>query len=98
MSMSKSLSPLIPASQVPPPQKIDIEDVTGRPEPRPSRKAKATPSQATGGAKYTNPEYMQLKVYVPRRIKTAAARKWEDSGGRDLSDLIESLLSKYLST
>ncbi len=50
------------------------------------------------GAKYTDPDFMQLKVYVRRKTKTAAARKWEDSGGRELSELVENLLKKYLSS
>jgi hypothetical protein len=62
---------------------------------RTSHKSGPTPSTA---AKYTNPDFMQLKVYVRRKTKTAAARKWEDSGGRELSELIETLLEQYLSS
>jgi hypothetical protein len=62
---------------------------------RTSHKSGPTPGTA---AKYTNPDFMQLKVYVRRKTKTAAARKWEDSGGRELSELIETLLEQYLSS
>jgi hypothetical protein len=62
---------------------------------RTSHKSGSTPGTA---AKYTNPDFMQLKVYVRRKTKTAAARKWEDSGGRELSELIETLLEQYLSS
>ena len=62
---------------------------------RTSHKSGPTPGTA---AKYTNPDFMQLKVYVRRKTKTAAARKWEDSGGRELSELIENLLKQYLSS
>ncbi len=58
---------------------------------------KTAPAPATG-AKYTDPDFMQLKVYVRRKTKTAAARKWEDSGGRELSELVETLLERYLSS
>ena len=61
-------------------------------KPRPEKKT------ATGIAKSTNPEYVQLKVYVPGATRRKAVRKWEDEGGRDMSDLIEKLLIEYLRT
>jgi hypothetical protein len=64
-------------------------------KPRTAPKSGSNPGT---GAKYTDPDFMQLKVYVRRKTKTAAARKWEDSGGRELSELIETLLEKYLSS
>lgn len=64
---------------------------------KPRTAPKNGPNPGTG-AKYTDPDFMQLKVYVRRKTKTAAARKWEDSGGRELSELIETLLEKYLSS
>ncbi len=64
---------------------------------KPRTAHKSGPTSGTG-AKYTDPDFMQLKVYVRRKTKTAAARKWEDSGGRELSGLIETLLKKYLSS
>lgn len=66
-------------------------------KPRPRTARKNVPAPATG-AKYTDPDFMQLKVYVRRKTKTAAARKWEDSGGRELSELVETLLEQYLSS
>ncbi len=50
------------------------------------------------GAKSSNPDFMQLKVYVRKTTKRQAARKWEDENGGDVSDLIENLLQKYLSS
>jgi len=55
-------------------------------------------STQTKPVKSRDADYVQFKVYVKKKTKTAAARKWEDQGGRDLSDLIEDLLLKYLST
>lgn len=86
------------------PEQIDLEEVTGKPaqqpKPRRTRATAAAPTPlaapAPTGAKYSNPDFMQLKVYVRRKTKTAAARKWEDAGGRDLSDLVENLLQQYL--
>jgi uncharacterized protein YggE len=58
---------------------------------------KSVPVSGTG-AKYTDPDFMQLKVYVRRKTKTAAARKWEDNGGRELSELVETLLAQFVSS
>jgi hypothetical protein len=52
------------------------------------------PFRTTG--KSSNPEYEPVKVYVRSEMRKRAVRKWEDEGGRDLSDLIEVLFSKYL--
>ena len=54
-----------------------------------------TPPRTTG--KSSNPAYEPVKVYVRSEMRKKAVRKWEDEGGRDLSDLIEVLFSKYLS-
>lgn len=53
-----------------------------------------TPLRATG--KSSNPAYEPVKVYVRSEMRRKAVRKWEDEGGRDLSDLIEVLFSRYL--
>lgn len=89
MSLASSLAPM----------EHKLEHVRTEPEKRSmSRKpAKAEP-KATQKAKYTDPDFMQLKVYVRRKTKVAAAHKWENDGGRELSELVESLLSQYLSS
>jgi hypothetical protein len=48
--------------------------------------------------KSANPDYERMTVYVRKDTRKAAERKWEDAthGEQDLSDLAESLLTKYL--
>lgn len=93
MSLASSLAPREHKSETP----LHSTEAA-KPEPPRARTAhKALPSSGTG-PKYTDPDFMQLKVYVRRKTKTAAARKWEDGGGRELSELIETLLSQYLSS
>ena len=64
------------------------------------RKAPHTASvqvQAPSGlAKSRNPAYEPVKLFMPTEKRRKAERKWEDEGGRDLSSLIEALLTKYL--
>ena len=59
-------------------------------------KPKASHNATVG--KYRNEEYERLTVYIRKDTKKAAARKWEDEGNRDVSDLVQHLLSTYLST
>ena len=87
------------------PQLTDIEDVSGHPEQQTTTKrAKAAPDATAakawrhGGGKSSNPDYERLNVYVRKVTRKQAARKWEDEGHRDLSDLVEQLLIKYLNT
>jgi hypothetical protein len=56
----------------------------------------ALPLQGT--AKSTHPEFAAVKIFVRKRTHKAAGRKWEDDQGGDFSDLVEKLLSEYLST
>ena len=65
-------------------------------KPRKSAPAKKAMSVASAGGKSSNPDFVQLKVYVRADTRKRAARKWEDQGGRDVSDLVEHLLAKYL--
>ena len=89
MSQLKGLAAITRGiSQEPPPEQINVDQAM-------TRKAKPPGAKAV---KSRDSEYVQFKVYVRKKLKTAAARKWEDQGGRDLSDLVEELLVKYLST
>jgi hypothetical protein len=63
---------------------------TARVEPR------ALPLQGT--AKSKHPEYEPVKIYVRKRTRKDAWRKWEDAQGGDFSDLVQMLLDKYLGT
>lgn len=45
--------------------------------------------------KSSNPEFEKIGVYVRTNTRRKAERKWEDQAGGDLSDLIETLLTKY---
>ena len=46
--------------------------------------------------KSSNPDFEKVGVYVRTETRRKAERKWEDQAGGDLSDLIETLLSKYI--
>jgi hypothetical protein len=52
-------------------------------------------SPATG--KSSHPEYEPVKIYVRKQTRKAAWRKWEDAEGGDFSDLVQHLLTEYLS-
>lgn len=93
MSLASSLAPKEYKSEMP-----QLSAEATAPLPSMARTALKTASTPGTEAKYTDPDFMQLKVYVRRKTKTAAARKWEDSGGRELSELVETLLEKYLSS
>lgn len=76
MSLASSLAPLQAPSaspQVETPGEVKPQSKT-RPPP------KTSPTVGTI-AKYIDPNFMQLKVYVRRKTKTAAARKWETVAG-----------------
>lgn len=88
MSLASSLAPIQPK----------LEATQAQTEKRPAIQQAKSESPAAKGAKYTDPDFMQLKVYVRRKTKIAAAHKWENNGGRELSELIETLLNQYLST
>lgn len=47
-------------------------------------------------SKSRNPDYSAVKVYVRTESRRQAERKYQDAGGRDLSDLFEELLQSYL--
>lgn len=58
----------------------------------------ATPSQTTQrrAGKSSREDYEKVGLYVRTDLRRRAIRQFEDSGGRDLSDLIEELLTGYL--
>jgi hypothetical protein len=49
-------------------------------------------------SKRRNAELERLTTYVRIDTKRAAFRKWQDQTGKDMSDLVELLLRKYLDT
>lgn len=61
---------------------------------KPQHPGKTTTARAIG--KSSNDDYERLTVYVLKTTKRDAGRKWEDATGKDMSDLVESLLTKYL--
>ena len=67
---------------------------TKSPEPQPAERGRGRP--ATG--KRSNPNYGRLTVYLPNDLRTRAERKWQDTtGSREASDLVEHLLTTYVS-
>ena len=66
--------------------------------PRPKTlRAKKPPVGSRVSGKSSNPDFEKVGVYVRTETRRKAERKWEDQAGGDLSDLIETLLSKYIS-
>ena len=64
--------------------------------PRPKTlRAKKPPVGSRVSGKSSNPDFEKVGVYVRTETRRKAERKWEDQAGGDLSDLIETLLSKY---
>ena len=65
--------------------------------PRPKTlRAKKPPVGRRVSGKSSNPDFEKVGVYVRTETRRKAERKWEDQAGGDLSDLIETLLSKYI--
>ena len=54
------------------------------------------PVTARTPGKSSSSEYERLTVYILKTTKRDSGRKWEDATGKDMSDLVELLLSKYL--
>jgi len=52
------------------------------------------PSRPVG--KSANPDYERVTLYARKDLRRQAERKFEDEGGRDLSDLFERFLLNYL--
>jgi hypothetical protein len=66
---------------------------TSRPK---TLRAKKPPVGSRVSGKSSNPDFEKVGVYVRTETRRKAERKWEDQAGGDLSDLIETLLSKYI--
>jgi hypothetical protein len=80
-------------------EQIDLEEPIAKREPRKkalSPAAHQSHAEPATRGKSSNPDYERLTVYVRKDTRKAAARKWEDSIGGDLSDLVQDLLTKYL--
>ncbi len=75
------------------PQPEAAPTVTRRKAPH---KAPAQAQTPPSLAKSRNPAYEPVKLFMHTEKRRKAERKWEDEGGRDLSSLIETLLTKYL--
>ena len=75
------------------PQAPAAPSVTRRKAPH---KAPVQAQAPQGLAKSRNPAYEPVKLFMHTEKRRKAERKWEDEGGRDLSSLIETLLTKYL--
>ncbi len=72
-----------------------IPEITAKPKRAVVMKPAAPPA-VKRTAKSKDPDYEPVKVYVRTETRRKAARRWEDQGGRDLSDLVENLLRKYV--
>ena len=46
--------------------------------------------------KRSDPDYERLTVLVPKHVRKAAERHWEDMTGRDMSELVGWLLGLYM--
>ena len=47
--------------------------------------------------KRSSPDYERATIYVRKETRKAARRKWEDTKGGDFSELVQQLLTDYLS-
>lgn len=69
---------------------------TRRPRPKTTLRTPKPPAGSRVSGKSSNPDFEKVGVYVRTETRRKAERKWEDQAGGDLSDLIETLLSKYI--
>ncbi len=99
MSQLKGLAAIVRGGMAEVEEQADTPEITVKPRskaaPERTEAGTRTPPRTTG--KSSNPAYEPVKVYVRSEMRKKAVRKWEDEGGRDLSDLIEVLFAKYLS-
>jgi hypothetical protein len=75
-----------------------VSDAIAEPATKRPAFAEPVPSPARATAKSTSQEFERLTIYVRKATKKAATRKWEDTTGLDMSDLVEHLLAAYLHT
>lgn len=78
-----------PSSQARP--RLGAEAAARRSSSRP-----APPLSLQNTAKSKHPEFEPVKIYVRKRTRRDAWRKWEDANGGDFSDLVQMLLEDYL--
>jgi len=62
-----------------------------------ARQERARSASLAKKGKSTHPDFAAAKVYIRKATHKAAARKWEDTHGGDFSELVETLLKKYVS-
>ncbi len=77
-------------------QQSQVESVPPITKRKAPHKAPVQAQAPQGLAKSRNPAYEPVKLFMHTEKRRKAERKWEDEGGRDLSSLIETLLTKYL--
>lgn len=66
--------------------------------PRPELLPQAAPAKIRKIGKTRDPEFKRLMVLVRKKTEKEAARRWEDEQPeQDFSDLVEKLLSSYVS-
>ena len=65
----------------------------GRPDARTPERP-ALPLQGT--AKRSHPDFGKRTIYVRDRTHRDALRKYEDAGGKEFSELVETLLQEYV--
>jgi len=99
MDLAKSFGALNTPAEPKPDQAQPV--TTKKPAAKAKPQAAAAPIEKAwtrGEGKSSNPDYGRLTVYVPKKLRVTAERKWQDRTGKDASDLIEHLLSEYVDT
>jgi hypothetical protein len=91
--MKEAREPERPSTQVPKGASTHAPKNSG-----PKLEPRRAPLPLQGTAKSSHPDFTAVKIFVRRETHKAAARKWQDADGGDFSDLVETLLQKYLST
>lgn len=67
-------------------------------EARRKNEAAKMPAAKQTSGKSSHPEFEKTTIYVRKRTHKSAKRKWADSHGGDFSDLVQHLLSEYVTT
>lgn len=77
-----------------------INDKTSETTTLPNDRATESPNHRTSGrppGKRRHPDFEKVGLYLHAGRRKQAERKWEDEGKGDFSDLIDILLTQYLS-